>query len=239
MPTAPTMRYIDATLIGTRAAESGRKVYRYRVSSNQRARDGGVIPVNEWRTADFLRHPVILASHNYSTFPIGMAENLTSDDEGLVADIVLHGQNEASREAIAILDAGFPIATSVGFRPESVDYPEARSSDPFTFRGVELLEISLVSVPSDPNALALRGVPADAFSASIRDAIRNGLASAIGGDTPTPDPDLTAQIARLEERIASLEAARGEAGDDDDAPEATPVVALDIDLSKFPNLRSN
>lgn len=155
-------RYIDATYIGTRGADSGRKTYRYRVSSTQPARDGGVIPVSEWRTDNYRRYPVVLAGHDYqgaaTRFPIGMADELLFDDDGMIADIALHGQNDASAEAIRILDAGFPIATSVGFRAESIESPTERSA-PYTFRGVELLEISLVSVPSDPNALIMHGYP--------------------------------------------------------------------------------
>lgn len=155
-------RYVDAEYLGVRSADNGRKTYRYRVSSTQPARDGGIIPVSEWRTDNFRRYPIILAGHDYhgmsTRFPIGMADALDFDDDGMLADIALHGMNEASAEAIRILDAGFPIATSVGFRAESIEQPVERSA-PFTFRGVELLEISLVSVPSDPNALLMHGLP--------------------------------------------------------------------------------
>lgn len=195
-------RYIDAEYLGTRSAENGRKTYRYRVSSTQPARDGGIIPVGEWRTDNFRRYPVILAGHDYAgamtRFPIGMADTLEFDDDGMLAEIALHGANDASAEAIRILDAGFPIATSVGFRADSIEAPTERSA-PYTFRGVELLEISLVSVPSDPNALIMHGYPTDTDTrlAAIVQRLE-ALEQQFAVSAPDPVRDVTASGAAID-----------------------------------------
>ena len=205
-------RYIDATYLG-RAETNGRKTYRYRVSSTQPARDGGVIPVSEWRTDNFRRYPIILAGHDYTgaatRFPIGMADELAFDDDGMIADIALHGQNDASAEAIRILDAGFPIATSVGFRADSIE-TAAERSEPYTFRGVELLEISLVSVPSDPNALMMHG-----FTTS-----------------PDIEERLAAMVARLESVEELLQRSLRR------SPDAPATETLPINLDRFAKLKT-
>ena len=147
------MQYGREVLIGrAETAEGERQRWRFRASTSGVARDGAIIPADEWRTDNFMRHPIVLAAHGYHSLGIGQATELVRDEEGLTAEVDLHRITPESVQADDILTAGYPLAMSVGFRPARVEYPAERTQ-PMIYREVELLELSLVAVPSDPGAL--------------------------------------------------------------------------------------
>ena len=201
------MQYARALLIETRAVE-GVKRYKFRASSTGVARDGASIPSDEWRTDAYMRNPIVLWSHDYMSMPIGRAVALERDADGLVAEIEYDADDPRAQDVMRKLDAGYLHAVSVGFRGAL-----ERGPDSMIFRDVELLEISNVAVPSDPNALAMRSM---------------------ADDNPLTE-SLYREVARLESRIESLEAQRGEAGGEI-APEATDQDIV-IDPSLFDTLR--
>jgi len=202
------MQYARALLIETRAVE-GVKRYKFRASSTGVARDGASIPSDEWRTDAYMRNPIVLWSHDYMSMPIGRAVALERDADGLVAEIEYDADDPRAQDVMRKLDAGYLHAVSVGFRGAL-----ERGPDSMIFRDVELLEISNVAVPSDPNALAMRSMADDPLTES-----------------------LYREVARLESRIESLEAQRGEAGGEI-APEAADQDIV-IDTSLFDKLRSH
>lgn len=148
------MQYGRAVFLGRAEAGDGEdqpRRYRFRASTTGLARDGGVIPAEEWRTDNFMRHPIVLDAHNYRGLGIGRATELTRDDDGLIAEIELHRLTPESISADDILAAGYPLAMSVGFLPARIE--PAKAGESAIFREVDLLEVSLVAVPSDPGAL--------------------------------------------------------------------------------------
>jgi len=130
-------------------------------------RDGDIISIKGWQMDNFLKNPVFLYAHNYSSVPIGSATKIIKrknpgrlefvekfPTEGLYpfADMIFELFNEK------ILNA-----SSVGFIPtewEPVETADAgkNSDDMMGSRGrrylkQELLELSACPVPSNPNAL--------------------------------------------------------------------------------------
>ena len=202
--------YTRAMLVDTRADGDAPKRYRFRASTAGVARDGMVIPPGEWRLDNFRLNPVIMLSHDYHSMPIGRATDISTDDDGLLIEVEYDDGDPRAQDVMRKLDGGFMHAVSVGFRPSGIEYPTERDAAPIA-RGVDLMEMSNVAVPSDPNALILRG-------------------------DPTPEPDWSAHIARLEERLRVLEAQSRSAGNPAPAPEATAAPAVDIDLTRFPKL---
>lgn len=148
------IQHTRAVLIEARQLDEGPRRFRFRVSSGDVARDNMIIEPSAWRLDNFLRNPVVLASHNMFQFPIGRATEMTRDDEGLVAEIEFDGEDPTGRDAIRKLDGGFLNAVSVSWITHDMD----RRSTPPRVTDAELLEISLVSIPSDTNALAMRSL---------------------------------------------------------------------------------
>jgi hypothetical protein len=126
-------------------------------------RDGDIITVKGWQMENFLKNPVFLYAHNYSSVPIGSATKVIKrkdparlefhekfPTEGLYpfADMIFELFNEK------ILNA-----SSVGFiaiEHEPLE-KDADSNEMFSrgrrYLKQELLELSACPVPSNPNAL--------------------------------------------------------------------------------------
>lgn len=140
------------------AAEAPRPVaprtYRFVASTSARDRDGDVIPVEAWDLTSFSRNPVILTGHDRSKLPVAKGRAWVEGNR-LLVDVTFPpaGASSASDEAHDLVAGGFVRAVSVGFRALEPATPldDGRG---YRFARVELLEISLVSVPAHQDALA-------------------------------------------------------------------------------------
>ena len=127
------------------------------------ARDGLIIEKGAWNLENYRRNPVVLESHNYNSLPIGRTTQLTETDDGLVATIEF---DEADSRAMAIrqkIARGYINTVSVGW--DTIRQTGNRVNE------AELLDISVVAVPGDTNAVALA---------------RSAYARTKGGDIPDP-----------------------------------------------------
>ena len=113
-----------------------------------------VIMSDGWDLANFKRNPIALFGHQ-SSFPIGKWNNVRVVDKQLRGDLELAPKGTSDRidEIRALIDAGILKAVSVGFRPKE-SRPRQESMGMFWTKA-ELIETSLVSVPANPNALAV------------------------------------------------------------------------------------
>lgn len=118
------------------------------VASTQTAdRDGEVIIQAGWQLDNFRKNPVILAGHDYWSFPVGKATEILIEGSRLLFKMVF-ATTEKGQEAMQLVKEGVLSAFSVGFIPKTW-------SDADTIAEAELLEISLVSVPANPEAVVL------------------------------------------------------------------------------------
>jgi HK97 family phage prohead protease len=170
----PAIRRLDtvARVVRTRTAPNGAgKIYTFRASTTAVARDGAVIPAGEWRLDAFRRNPVILLNHNADALPIGRAVRVTPDENGLMVDVQFDLSDPRGADVARRIDEGFLGAVSVGFRAARREY--GGRGKPDVFRDVELLEISIVSVPADAGAvLAGRRLPARQEPNPARETLR-------------------------------------------------------------------
>jgi|SRR5215207_9350073 len=139
-----------------RASEKGDPL-EYVMSDDSVDRYGDIIDVKGWDLTDFKKNPIALFGHN-SNFPIGHWRNVRVEKGKLLGrlELVARGISERIDEIIALVEAGVLRAVSVGFRPlkaEAIDEKEPWAGLRFTKS--ELLECSLVSIPANPNALAV------------------------------------------------------------------------------------
>ena len=123
-----------------------------------------------WRLDNYRANPVIPWGHDYSLPPVGRAESVSLVAGNLQAEIVWDDAetNPLGRTVAAQFAGGFLSAVSVGFRPgrqiqrsqlakDDARYKEAGYGA--VFFDCDLLEISAVCVPANPDALAQRGLP--------------------------------------------------------------------------------
>ncbi len=115
-------------------------------------RDGEVIDPKGWDIANFIKNPVILWAHQYAELPIGIAEKVEKVKEGLkiVVRFASAEANPRAGQVRKLVEEGIQKAVSVGFIPRKRD-----PNDESKIIEAELLELSFVPVPANPNALAL------------------------------------------------------------------------------------
>lgn len=106
-----------------------------------------------WDLAAFKRNPIALFGHS-GGFPIGRWENVRVEGDKLLGRLVMAAKGTSARidELASLVEQGILRAVSVGF---SVIREGTRGKDPYDYMRQELLEVSLVSVPSNTNALAM------------------------------------------------------------------------------------
>lgn len=112
-------------------------------------RDGEVLTSKGWELENFKKNPVILWAHRYMEPAIGKAEEIKIEE----GQMIVRGefapiQGNAFAQQIRVLyEEGFQKALSVGY------IPIERDENRITRK--ELLEISFVPVPANPEALSL------------------------------------------------------------------------------------
>jgi HK97 family phage prohead protease len=132
--------------------KTGSGSYVFHVSSAAVDRDNDTIDPGGWDLANFRANPVILWAHDYKQAPVGRSVREWVEGGTLRSEVEFtdEGPNAWVGKLVA---RGVLRATSVGFRPiEAVENRERRGYD---FMKQELLEISVVPVPSNPEALVL------------------------------------------------------------------------------------
>jgi HK97 family phage prohead protease len=151
---------------------------RFTISTGIVDREKDTIAIGGWELANFLRNPVVLWGHDAERLPIGRAFDVGVVGGALKATVRFIPADTPEGGAFAdgvyrLARGGFLNATSVGFRPIKWDYsndPERGADDWFPgidFQQQELVELSVVTVPANPEALLEEPMPAPAQPAEI------------------------------------------------------------------------
>lgn len=143
------------------------RIRRFVASTGTRDRCGDEIPPSAWDVKNYMRNPVVLYGHSYGSLPIGRATKVEVTDKALVVDVqfTTPEENIVGDQVMRLYDGGFLSAVSVGFRSKASEWidrndeEEAKRAkkEPDTptgrrFTKVELLEVSCVPVPANPDA---------------------------------------------------------------------------------------
>ena len=123
--------------------------YTFLASTNAIDRQGDSIDQKGWDLTNFKTNPVVVWAHDYSELPIGKVLSITVTDKGLEAEFEFTPENgnPKGQQVKNLVDNGFLNAVSVGF------IPKTRAGNIIT--GAELLEISVVPVPANQEAIRL------------------------------------------------------------------------------------
>lgn len=124
------------------------------VASTDAVDSWGEILEQTWNLERFQKNPIVLYQHDRRE-PIGTAEDVGVEDGVLKATLVLApaGVSETADKAWALIEEGILRTVSVGFMPADVRYEKRNGKDVVVLANNELREISLVSIPANPDAV--------------------------------------------------------------------------------------
>lgn len=136
------------------------RVLPWTISTEARDRDGDRIMVSGWNLKDYKRNPVVLFGHDHRGLPVGKSVKTWKDTTGSprLRSIALFTPREMGGgfgfNIFELARGGFLPASSVGFLPREWER-DAESPDGFgrKYTSQDLLEWSVVPVPSNPEAL--------------------------------------------------------------------------------------
>jgi HK97 family phage prohead protease len=181
---------------------------RFIASTDSEDRHGDIIQWNAFDLTNFKRNPVILGFHAYDAPPVGRALNIEATHRGLILDVQFApaGINPQADVIWGLISAGaWRPSVSVGFLP--LEYERRDDGDGYLDSRVELLEISLVSIPSNPDAVMVPGSAKSAFSK-----IKGGLKMSETSNSTSglPRAEVSRRLKSAIDQFARHDLSRGE-----------------------------
>lgn len=172
-----------------------------------------------WDLERYRKNPVVLFAHKYDRIPVGRATHVRVENRQLLARVVFATEEECkgAEDVWRAVKNGYMPGISVGFDWRTYRWEKINGVEILVFDDLELRELSLTPVPSNPNALA-RGVSprSDPTSAqalvspdpnlSTLERLRSQRPSS---PSPTPAPEVSTmtpeQLKALQDQLRSLE----------------------------------
>jgi HK97 family phage prohead protease len=185
----------------------GERQVRVVASDGSTDRMGDVLVPSGVKLENYRRNPVILAQHD-SSQPIATCASVDTDGVQVTATIEFppEGINDLADEYLRLLKSRVLNAVSVGFLPLAAE--PIRGTNGLRYTSWELLEISVVSIPANANALvqerslARKRVTDLAAHRVARDLAR---AAAIEARHPRSREEMLARAAQLRARYGRPE----------------------------------
>jgi hypothetical protein len=145
-------------------SEDGKKKIFHAIFSSATEDRHGEIVYQVFHLTNFIKNPVYLDSHNYGSIEriLGRVEPIGVIDGKLQGDIEFALMNPLGVMGESMAEAGFLNTSSIGFIPKVFD-------DKGNILESELLEISAVSVPANPEALFEKSVKVKTVKADCPD----------------------------------------------------------------------
>lgn len=148
-----------------------------------------IVDQETWKLANYEGNPVVLVDHDYAADSVvGRGKVGVVAGIGLTLEVEKWSSKPRAQEVKADVDEGIINAVSVGFRPGRA--VARRAHDPahpyykadgygYAYYDCELLEVSIVAIPANPEALAVRQVAPDmrALAEQVADLVMDKLSS--------------------------------------------------------------
>lgn len=152
-------QYCDVTI--TKASpKSGEhdRILEFVISDETLDRHGTVIPISAWDVSNYNKNGIVAYQHNTKDIDNIVAKGSVRIEEGKligVAEFEPAEINPLADKVYKKLLFGSLKATSVGFRGQGHwgDKKRGEAEDVYYFDRAELMEFSIVNIPSNPNAL--------------------------------------------------------------------------------------
>lgn len=160
--------------------DKGEDVFSIIASTSAIDRQGDSVDQAGWDLKNFNKNPVLLWAHDYSELPIGKVVSARVEKGKLVADFIFASAeaNPKAQQIKRLYEEGIVNASSVGF------IPLERQGNIITRS--ELLELSLVPVPANQEALRLamsKGFDADFIKTIEADINKGAVAEELNAET--------------------------------------------------------
>jgi phage head maturation protease len=153
--------YRTALVPELRSIDEKSRTIEFVASTEAEDRYGDVIRTSGWQFSNYLRNPVFLFGHKSGEPPIGRTVELKIETSPVPALVQRVRFADAVTYAFAdtifnLYKGGYMRAVSVGFMPTEQPTPiyGLDGQTGWEFNGQELLELSAVSLPANPEALA-------------------------------------------------------------------------------------
>lgn len=167
------------------------------------------------RLDNYRKNPVLLFGHNTESLPIGRLDDIRVEPNGSMTALPVFDEND--KLALAIkdkFDNGFLFAASIHFEPITLsDDPKLAlpGQTDSTVVECDLLEVSMVTIPGNTNAVALsahstKAIPPLKLITSEMDLKK--IATALGLSEDADEAAVMGAIANQKNLIAQLNAAR-------------------------------
>jgi HK97 family phage prohead protease len=176
----------------------------------------------------FKSNPVMLYAHNNYGFPVGKWENLRIDGSKLLADAVFDMEDEEAKKIAGKVERGFLSGVSAGIRINRMEESDKES----IATEWELMEASIVSIPSNANAVKLYAENGVELSAD--DIIKlciNSNSKTMSEKEKTEQPAKIAELekanAELQAQLAAIQAASKETEEKEKTEQAAKVAELE------------
>jgi HK97 family phage prohead protease len=205
--------YLDAEIVAETAEEeraaaskggSGRTVHV--VASTGALDSHGSVLRQNWDLKRFEQNPVVLFAHKRDELPIATARKVqvkgSKKERRLEADVEFPppGKFARSDEVWDAIDAGLLRGVSVGFVPHTVLFEEHEDREVTVLDDLELLELSIVPVGSNPETLS------EQRAAVIAQYRETHGAKAPTEEQPMPETKIVATTPTEAERVAAANA---------------------------------
>jgi HK97 family phage prohead protease len=160
-----------------KSVKDKKRVLRFIGSTEVKDRDNEVVKSSGWKLANYKKNPVVMVNHQHRELPVAKTNRvwIDKDKKALMFDIEfpeadIHPQGDT---LFKLIKNGYMNATSVGFQPnmEKATFANKKGDPSITFNEQELLEISIVSVPANPQAL----MTAKSYEKAVKDEIVDEL----------------------------------------------------------------
>ena len=135
------------------------RILRFITSTEEQDRDGDIIEVAGWQIDNYMKNPVVLFGHDYGSLPVGKTVGIELDhgNKRMYQDIkfATRDEYEFADTVYRMCKAGYLNTTSVGFMgiEHEAIFDQNKNYVGRRYRKQELLETSIVPVPSNPGAL--------------------------------------------------------------------------------------
>jgi HK97 family phage prohead protease len=162
---------VNKSVIATIKAEGpGSRKISFILSTKTKDRDNSVVN-GPWVLDNYKKNPVVMAFHDYKSLPVAKCTSIGVQSGNLVAtaQFIDAALSPFAEQVYQMLAQGFLKGCSVGFIP--IDPPTRSNDGVLTYSKCELLEFSIVPIPSNPEAL-MRAKSAGAKQLSPEEIVR-------------------------------------------------------------------